>query len=114
MPPVLFLDIDGVLLPFGGTSDTEGRFERKGYEFSGQCMHALAVVLDAVPDTIVCLSSTWRCGGGQEAIINQFRSFGGTLAKIDCFLHTTSLTQHDHRQWEIAVWLEKRNNHIHR
>ena len=107
MPPVLFLDIDGVLLPFGGSRNGDGENrERKGYHFSGQCMHALGVVLDAVPETLVCLSSTWRCGGGQKAIVEEFQRFGGTLANVRSFTYTTSLTQHDHRQWEIAMWLE--------
>lgn len=111
MPPVVFLDIDGVLLPFGEGGRAAKKEDSSSASFSSQCLHALSTILTAVPSAVICLSSTWRCGGGQEEIIRQFKSCGfsknaSPLSSLSKFEHTTSLTQHDHRQWEIANWLK--------
>eukprot|EP00946_MAST-07B_sp_MAST-7B-sp1_P001950 g1950.t1 len=107
--PVIFLDVDGVLLPFGGADAAAAG--AGSTRFCPQALHALSTILTEVPTAVICLSSTWRCNGGQGAIIEQFQScrFSGApspLAGISAFQHTTSIVQHDHRQWEIANWLE--------
>ena len=101
----VFLDIDGVLLPFGG-----GSGGHKDGSFSPTALGALATILEACPRAELVLSSTWRCAGGQPAVISEFQAYAAahdspTLAAIKEFTHTTSLTQHDHRQWEVASWL---------
>lgn len=98
----VFLDIDGVLLPFGGAEQQTN--------FATTALHALSTILEACPRAELVLSSTWRCAGGQPAVIAEFEAYatkhGGPLGNVTHFRHTTSLTQHDHRQWEVATWLE--------
>ncbi|MCW1924479.1 HAD domain-containing protein [Luteolibacter arcticus] len=54
-PPVLFLDIDGVLIAF-----PEG--EPTAPQFTPQCVEALKVVIAAVPRLQIVFSTTWRLG----------------------------------------------------
>ena len=95
---VLFLDIDGVLLPFGdGGPPTES--------FPGSCLAAFAFIIEQTRARIV-LSSTWRCVPSAKAsILRQFNEHGGALAGTE-FADTTSLSNHSERQWEIAEWLD--------
>ena len=51
---VIFLDIDGVINVWRGSKkDLSGRFEQKPLE-------NLKLILDAVPETQIVISSTWR------------------------------------------------------
>ena len=103
---VLFLDIDGVLLPFGGAAKPRSPQSSPG-RFSPDAMAALERIMKLTGATIV-LSSTWRCGGGDAEVLDEFHAWReGTsvLGAIDHFEYTTSLTEHTHRAWEIASWL---------
>lgn len=100
--PVVFLDMDGVLLPFGNGA-------HPGPNFPDECLTALSRLLEASGAQIV-LSSTWRCNpSAMQFAIENFQRFarihGGPLGQIDGFHFTTSTTNHSHRQWEIAEWL---------
>lgn len=123
----VFLDIDGVLLPFGdppfGTDAIESSHdeceEGKG-RFTERSLKALAKILSETGAEVV-LSSTWRCAGGADAIIEEFRRFAsrqrkreghshvcplGAIAEKGEFEYTTDPNMHSHRQWEIAAWID--------
>jgi hypothetical protein len=112
----VFLDIDGVMLPFGsGCDDESGRPGR----FPDRCLKALDRVLIETGAEIV-LSSTWRCAGGATAVLDEFAAFAerergrgregqsalGAVADEGQFRHITDPEMHLHRQWEIANWIE--------
>ena len=106
-PPTsfLFLDIDGVLLPFGN-QDTTTTITTTDV-FPKSTLHAFNHILSECPGVEIVLSSTWRCGG-QSTILQQFNASDlHPLREISEFVHMTNLEKHDHRQWEIAEWLEK-------
>ena len=50
---IIFLDIDGVLNSLTSKRDPSGRFGRKAFE-------NFKLILDALPDTVVVVTSTWR------------------------------------------------------
>lgn len=107
---VVFLDIDGVLLPFG--DDAPPPPEDGG--FPPEPLAALSCILERVPEAELVLSSTWRMS--REAIGEITSAFfffsaengGGPLASISGFptSHMTNLSNHTVRQWEIAEWLD--------
>ena len=100
-PSFLFLDIDGVLLPFGSEKNNPDQ------HFPKSTLHAFNRILKEVPRVQLVLSSTWRCGGGQRAIIAEFaQSNLFPLSTVTEFLYTTDVNQHDFRQWEIADWIQ--------
>ena len=102
--PIVFLDIDGVLLPFGH-ADPLHRAAGNQDDFPDECLGALARILEAVPNARLVLSSTWRCWpGGVGHICGEFRRHGGALKDVR-FLSMTNKENHSHRQWEIAEWL---------
>ncbi|KAJ1628326.1 hypothetical protein T492DRAFT_1018749 [Pavlovales sp. CCMP2436] len=97
-PGYLFLDIDGVLLPFGG--EAVG-----GFEFPRRCLDALASIMTAAGPQVV-LSSTWRCDPhAVRAIREQLYAYGEPLASIS-LVACTDPSLHSERQWEIAAWLK--------
>ena len=104
LPPkkYLFLDIDGVLLPFGNSKSSSTQFPKS-------TLHAFNHILSSVSKVEIVLSSTWRCGGGQTPILEQF--LASNLSPLSSFMtefqYTTDLNQHDHRQWEINNWLKQ-------
>ena len=125
----VFLDVDGVLLPFGegpapGTQTECAQDASKGAiggevaKIPHASLAALARILRETGAQVV-LSSTWRCAGGAEALVEAFREFArlqhealagptcplGAIAETG-FVHTTDPGMHSHRQWEIAAWLE--------
>jgi len=116
-PTLVFLDIDGVLLPFG---DGVAAIEPPAILSDG-CLGALSQLLAApLPGGAaaeVVLSSTWRA---RPAFINDiladFRRYGAahptsplaTLGATQHFYDTTSVNVFGPRQHEIAVWLERR------
>ena len=106
---VLFLDIDGVLLPFGGSAKPRPAQTSPGgaSKFHPEAMAALERIITQTSATIV-LSSTWRCGGGDVEVLDEFHAWRdgkSVLGAIERFEYTTSLTEHTHRAWEIASWL---------
>lgn len=104
---IVFLDVDGVLLPFGDAAppppDDGG--------FPVEPLAALSHLLSSTGAELV-LSSTWR--SSMEAV-NELTSaffffaseYGGPLGDItfSADTHMTSLDNHSVRQWEIAEWL---------
>ena len=102
---VVFLDIDGVLLPFSGGSKAALPYEV--VDFSRESLSALAEIL-SVPRTEVVLSSTWRVSeAGIEAIYRNFRTHEA-LKKVR-FKHwnRTDPNFHSTRAEEIQRWLEQ-------
>lgn len=102
---VVFLDVDGVLLPFGDGAPPP----LAGGAFPSVPLEALSHVLEATGARLV-LSSTWRClPAAVDEILANFRRHagerGGPLGGVVAFSGTTSLVNHSERQWEIAEWL---------
>ena len=112
--PLIFLDIDGVLAPFGGRAPPGPPTQRSAKldadaafaPFDEQCTQRLAAIVEATGAAIV-LSSSWRARADAVAVIERrFRAFGSPLSeKVP--LPTTDTNYHSVRQWEIARHLEK-------
>jgi hypothetical protein len=99
MVNAIFLDIDGVMLPFGGVDDNAGN------SFPRSCLSALNNILQSVPNTVVVLSSTWRVDARAiQLIIDEFSAFGGSLPQQ--IEHMTDPLKHHIRQHEIVDWLQ--------
>ena len=113
--PLIFLDIDGVLAPFGGRAPPGPPTQRSAKldadaafaAFDEQCTQRLAAIVEATGAAIV-LSSSWRARADAVAVIERrFRALGPPLSeKVP--LPTTDINYHSVRQWEIARYLEKR------
>jgi HAD domain in Swiss Army Knife RNA repair proteins len=111
MIKVIFLDIDGVLLPFGGGDDDNNNNTKKNNDddeklFPRRCVESLHRILRATGAQLV-LSSTWRM---RDDFINDICR-GADLP--EGFYDTTSLSIHSLRQWEIADWIlnyDKKNS----
>lgn len=106
---VIFLDIDGVLLPFGGDLKCCSREKSCSGLFPDRTLEALSRIV-AETGAKVVLSSTWRARRDFiQDIIRAFRAysetFGGPLGSITDFHSLTSLENHSERQWEIHDWL---------
>jgi uncharacterized protein (TIGR02452 family) len=111
---LIFLDIDGVLLPFGNDEQDSQKFPRR-------CLDALAKVLQAT-GAVVVLSSTWRSTNRAQAdIIEQFVQHGAVLSSLEtiginkkdsAFMLTTALDYHNERQQEIAHFLENADSSL--
>jgi len=90
---LIFLDVDGVLLPFSSK------------EIPAHTLSHFASILTAVPNSVVVLSSTWRCS--PEAVLNLkevFTAYGSPLSQCK-FNETTDLKMHTVRCEEIAEYL---------
>ena len=124
---VIFLDIDGVLLPFGNDDD-DGKTcddSSKGKDnynngkklFPRRCIEPFRAILEHTNATAtggdsgggdtklvkLILSSTWRMRPTfVQDIIDCFVAYG---LPIQEFYDTTSLTIHSLRQHEIADWI---------
>ena len=90
---VIFLDVDGVLHPLGGSTT-----------FVASCMAELARVHTSTPAAAIVLSSTWRESDSMLEYVN------GQLAAVGvppCVSKTVSLLSIDgSRSTEIAQWLD--------
>lgn len=101
----MFLDIDGVLLPFGG--DTAALDEPTAM---ARCMAALAELISAAASSSgrqprVVVSSTWRCSPeAMDEIRANFLGSGPVLAAVELDA-TTDKAYHGWRRTEIARWL---------
>jgi HAD domain in Swiss Army Knife RNA repair proteins len=113
---LVFLDIDGVLLPFPNSTESTC-----GAIFPDDCLAALSTILATCPTTSssmeLILSSTWRSQPNSVSdILDSFelygKSHGGPLAKIQSFADMTDPTFHAERQHEIYRYLlgGKNNN----
>ncbi|KAL3924800.1 MAG: hypothetical protein SGARI_005965, partial [Bacillariaceae sp.] len=96
MLKAIFLDIDGVLLPFPKTEEYETLFPRHTVE-------ALTFLLEETGAELI-LSSTWRAR--QDFIADIIDCLQGFKMNIDSFYDTTDKNMHSERQWEIAKWLD--------
>ena len=106
--PIVFLDVDGVLLPFGDDCQVH---VQPGSVFPDETLAALSHILEQT-DALLVLSSTWRASGAAQAeIVAEFARFaashGGPLGGICGFEHTTSTSTFDVRQREIWDWLQR-------
>lgn len=102
--PCIFLDVDGVLLPFGGKAEH--------HEIPRQCLDALAHVLKtlmsngSVPPRLV-VTSTWRCVPEQIGILREaFQLYGQPLADVATLDDMTNIDLHIGRLEEISEWLD--------
>lgn len=106
---VIFLDMDGVLLPFGHDANVPPKTNNL---FPDETLAALELILTELPTTVLVLSSTWRvrpefC----SEIIESFQLYGtqnnggGPLATMETFFDITNVHTHSERQWEIQEWL---------
>jgi len=124
---IVFLDIDGVLLPFPNHFHiSEGRI------FPNETLSALSLILEAFPSVSkknstsnqiesvascvdIVLSSTWRVQKSIcDEIISDFRLHdgGGPLTMLEDFYDITDPTMHSVRQHEIYQWLQTLTNDV--
>jgi HAD domain in Swiss Army Knife RNA repair proteins len=101
---IVFLDMDGVLLPF------------QQQQISNSCIKALSYILQQVPSARLVLSSTWRVQEKYIQIIldalHQYYKDNEigceALMGID-FYDITNTNMHSERQHEIYEWLQRRH-----
>jgi len=103
---VVFLDIDGVIFPFGDREAVEK--SSCGAIFPDSALKSLGDILETTGAKLV-LSSTWRAKPAFiNDIIDSFRKYGdvngGILSTVD-FHDTTDVHYHGERQFEIYKWL---------
>jgi len=113
---VVFLDVDGVLLPFPASSSNNS----KGRLFPDATLDALTLLLQAFAGppaahqqyaVSIVLSSTWRVSESmQQEILDDFSAYGkGPLASLKRFYDITDPAMHTERQHEIYDWLQRTN-----
>ena len=107
MSAYIFLDVDGVLLPFPRDEDDEK------IEFPNECLKALCKILDDVKNAKIVLSSTWRCDPvAIKILLSEFRRYGEkdegkVLRKIDSIDLITNPAMHTVRQHEIVEFVKR-------
>jgi hypothetical protein len=104
---LIFLDIDGVLLPFPKSDKSSC-----GAIFPDYCLRALSTILEEIPAAKVILSSTWRAQPNLIAeILESFylfgKKFGGPLKDLEEFAGMTDPNYHSERQHEIGMYLSE-------
>lgn len=103
MPPILFLDIDGVLVPCGEGVPTYPVFHKR-------CVENLKMLLAEVPSTKVVFSSTWRLPNYVNRLHAQWGEHGFPAAlAIDGtpdLRQDLSVRRRHQRGLEIRAWLE--------
>lgn len=105
---IIFLDIDGVLLPFPEPSNVGN-----GRIFPNETLTALSTIMEEFLDNYqveIVLSSTWRVQRSMRAeILDDFAAYGrGPLAVMeDDFYGITDPAMHTERQHEIYDWLTR-------
>lgn len=105
MLKIIFLDIDGVLLPFPNDSGAT-----VNGLFPPSTLHALQHLMKEVKDAKLVLSSTWRVRQDYvQEILQCFTHFG---IDVNEFYDITDPNLHSERQWEIQAWLSKKKMEI--
>jgi hypothetical protein len=104
---IIFLDIDGVLLPFQGKHFAS----TCGSLFPDHTMEAFSLILQEMEGAKIVLSSTWRVQDRfRKEIIAGLRSYGyaygGPLLEAE-FMDLTDPDMHGERQHEIHDWLQR-------
>jgi len=96
---VIFLDIDGVLLPFPNDENFGSRL------FPASTLQSLQSLLKKTNGAKLVLSSTWRVRKDfVKDIVDSIKDFG---IEFEGFFDTTDINMHSERQWEIERWLSK-------
>lgn len=102
-PPIIFLDIDGVMIayPEGGAT---------GPVFTPRCVAAFKRILAAVPSAKVVFSTTWRLDRYVDRLHEQWleHGFSASLA-IDGtpdLRQDSSILRRHQRGLEIRAWLD--------
>jgi hypothetical protein len=101
-PPIIFLDIDGVIVPDGDDPSST--------VFHPRCLEALKSILAAVPEAKVVFSTTWRLPGHVNRLHEQWteQGFPDNLA-IDGtpdLREDPSVSRLYRRGLEIRAWLD--------
>lgn len=103
MPPILFLDIDGVLVPCGEGVASYPVFHKR-------CVENLKMLLAGVSSAKVVFSSTWRLPNYVNRLHEQWREHGFPEAlAIDGtpdLRQDSSVLRRHQRGLEIRAWLE--------
>ena len=106
---VVFLDIDGVILPFGTDSSVRKKEKSCSSLFPDRTLHALNEIFKHSNTTIsLVLSSTWRVRQDYcQQILDAFQTYNNTFQGIlpGEFYGITNVDIHSERQWEIHEWL---------
>ena len=99
---VIFLDIDGVLLPFPRDENSCSDL------FPASTLNALQLLLKETEGAKLVLSSTWRVRKKFiQDIVDAIQGFG---IDFDDFFDITDPSMHSERQWEIERWLSNQGN----
>ena len=137
---IIFLDIDGVLLPFPKKDNGSGQSTKR--LFPDGPLRALSKLLEETPHSKIVLSSTWRVREDfRNDILDCFQDFaneelqqssltehdnssssgggggGSSLCPLgqianDGFWGITDPEMHSERQWEIHDWLSKQEKQM--
>jgi len=99
---VIFLDIDGVLLPFPKDDNFGSEL------FPASTLKSLQFLLKETHDAKIVLSSTWRVR--KDFIQDIFDSIKGFGIEFEGFFDITDPNMHSERQWEIERWLSNQLN----
>ncbi len=101
--PILFLDIDGVLIAYPED-------ESMSPHFTPRCVEALKQVLRAVPELRIVFSSTWRLPEHVARLHEQWTAHGLppelTLDSTPDTRRDDSVAMRTRRGVEIRAWLE--------
>ena len=116
---VIFLDIDGVLLPFPPTTRAQSSSKQQEQRLFPDCtLQALDTLLSHTGAKLV-LSSTWRVREDfRNDILDCFQSYhreqgSKSLSAVEGFWSWTDVNMHSERQHEIQDWIEKHQpNHL--
>lgn len=103
MPPIIFLDIDGVLVPDGQSAPTYPMFMPR-------CVEALKFILAAIPAAKVVFCTTWRLPAYVNQLHAQWLEHGFPLSlALDGtpdLRDDPNVSRLHRRGIEIRTWLE--------
>jgi hypothetical protein len=102
---IIFLDIDGVINPWRAEKDSSGRFGQKALE-------NFKLILEAVPEAFIVISSTWRYHYTPSKIKEFFHEAGINPDRIlditpDLRYDEGMIRHYPGRNEEIEAWLNQ-------